>query len=244
MISISDTGVGIHDAPWQSCCFGPGSERSAHASRGTIHVPSDRAAVLYGWSDVGTPVVVLPGDGTPVSRQTGAMNRPGEALHQRPLKLPAVGAGAACPGSPQRSLPIARTGSKSAAPDYGFGPGPAYLSGQLGWYAGAPGQAVDVVVDPSYSGPLLIRVRRLDGTGTADLQPEDPPPAGLPGAAPPGTAGSDGVDVHVTGAPPAWTAWMGRLTLDSPGCYGMQVDGAGFTSDIVFRVQPGPIPPG
>ena len=44
--------------------------------------------------------------------------------------------------------------------------------------------------------------------------------------------------------PGLWSAWFGRLTVDRPGCYALQVDGTSFTSVIVFAVLPGPLPGG
>ena len=73
MIWFSETGDGLHDAAWQPCCYGPGSQRSSYGSRGTIHLPLPEVATLYDWADVGTPVVVLPGDGSPVARQEAAI---------------------------------------------------------------------------------------------------------------------------------------------------------------------------
>jgi hypothetical protein len=73
MIMFSVTGEGLHDAAWQPCCYGRGSDRSAYASTGTVHVPLDAEATLFGWADVGTPVIVAPGDGSPVPRQVAAL---------------------------------------------------------------------------------------------------------------------------------------------------------------------------
>jgi hypothetical protein len=39
-------------------------------------------------------------------------------------------------------------------------------------------------------------------------------------------------------------AWFGRLTTDSPGCFGLQMDGDVFTEFIVFSVKAGTPPPG
>jgi hypothetical protein len=59
--------------------------------------------------------------------------------------------------------------------------------------------------------------------------------------------------IHVTGgglylAPVAptsfWRAWIGMLSSDGPGCFGLQVDGDVFTEFIVFAVNPGNPPPG
>jgi hypothetical protein len=160
-----------------------------------------------------------------------------------PLRLPVVAAGASCPASPTVSL-------LGVAPDYGAGDFPVYLSGQSSWYAG--GQGAILMVASSYPGSLLIRGGRLDGTGTITLA-ED-------ASAGQGTAAKErlyGVEV-VPGQHPAagalelpavssttfWRGWFGSLSASAPGCFGLQVDGDGFTKFIVLTVQGGPAPPG
>jgi lipoprotein-anchoring transpeptidase ErfK/SrfK len=67
---FTDTGEGIHDASWEpASAFGPGSENGPYASHGCVHMPSDAQATLFAWVTVGTPVVVIPGDGTAVLDQ-------------------------------------------------------------------------------------------------------------------------------------------------------------------------------
>jgi hypothetical protein len=163
-------------------------------------------------------------------------------LHARALDLPAVQPGAPCPESPRAVVPAGATG---ASPTHALGTGPAYLSGQAVWYAGAPGQAAAVLVSTRYRGPILIRARSLDGEGTIAMVPDDLPASRRPaGMTEPGTTTADGVDVRV--GPPArpglWSDWPGRLTASAPGCDAVQVDGTGFTSVIVFAVQPEPHP--
>ena len=132
-----------------------------------------------------------------------------------------------------------------AIPAYAFGAGPAYLSGQIMWYTGPPGQAALVLIDGTYTGPILIRIRRVDGGGHVTLADLGiPPQHRLPTMLPPGTSTSDGVEVAVPPGTTGWSAWEGRLTADAAGCYALQVDGNSFTSVVVFAVQPGPIPPG
>ncbi|MFN2465221.1 MAG: L,D-transpeptidase family protein [Candidatus Dormibacteria bacterium] len=65
------TGEGLHDASWQpNYTYGPGSENNQNlASHGCIHLPGTTVDWLYDWAPVGTPVIVIPGDGTPASEQ-------------------------------------------------------------------------------------------------------------------------------------------------------------------------------
>jgi hypothetical protein len=170
------------------------------------------------------------------------VHQPALSLHDRPLRLPAVGQGAACPTSPQVRVPPGPGGYyQKAIPGYAFGSGPAYLSGQITWYAGEPGQTTDVLLDGTYTGPILVRIRRLDGGGAATFGNLDIPPTHRPpGALPPGTVTADGTEADVPTGTKGWSAWEGRLVLETPGCYGLQVDGSSFTSVVVFAVRSGP----
>lgn len=67
---FTNTGEGLHDAPWQTCCYGPGSENNEGlASHGCIHVPIDTEVWMFNWAPQGTPVIFYPGDGSPVQNQ-------------------------------------------------------------------------------------------------------------------------------------------------------------------------------
>ena len=62
------SGEAIHDSWWRSW-YGPGSNLSGHGSHGCIGVPYGPIDQLYPWGDVGTPVLVIPGDGSSVATQ-------------------------------------------------------------------------------------------------------------------------------------------------------------------------------
>lgn len=67
---FSTTGEGMHDASWQPPgTYGPGSQTGPYASHGCIHVPPAAESTLFSWVEIGTPVVVIPGDGSPLSAQ-------------------------------------------------------------------------------------------------------------------------------------------------------------------------------
>jgi hypothetical protein len=153
--------------------------------------------------------------------------------------LPGLTAG--CPTSPD-------TG-------FGFGAGPAYLSGQSSWYAG--GQAAILMVDPKYSGPLLVRTSQVGGDGTSQIKlaPEDLDPTALAGltdkerqhgvivvSAVQRTDG--GLELQAAPSSPLWRAWFGQLSTSGPGCFEVHVDGTAFAEGIVFAVHAGPAPPG
>jgi hypothetical protein len=149
------------------------------------------------------------------------------------------------------------TTSCPTSPDkgFGFGAGPAYLSGQSSWYSG--GQAAILMVDPKYSGPLLVRASQFGGDGTSQitLAAENLDPTALAGlvvkesqhgvtvvSAVQTTEG--GLELQAAPSSPLWRAWFGRLRTSGPGCFAIHVDGTAFTEVIVVAVLAGPAPPG
>lgn len=71
---FTNTGEGLHDADWQPCCWGPGSQYTGYASHGCIHVPYGSESFLFNWAPVGTPVIVYQGDGSPVANQVAQIS--------------------------------------------------------------------------------------------------------------------------------------------------------------------------
>src|SRR4029077_2322630 len=69
-------------------------------------------------------------------------------LQQRPMRPPGPAANKTCWASSSAGL-------QTLAPNYGAGDGHVYMSGKDSWYSG--GQAVPLMVDSRYSGPLLVR---------------------------------------------------------------------------------------
>jgi hypothetical protein len=67
---FTESGEGLHDAAWEpSSALGPGSQTGPFASHGCIHLAPAAEATLFGWLQIGTPVVVYPGDGSPLAVQ-------------------------------------------------------------------------------------------------------------------------------------------------------------------------------
>lgn len=67
---FTKNGEGLHDASWQPAgTYGPGSTDGPYASHGCIHVPLSAETVLFNWAQLGTPVVVYPGDGSALDAQ-------------------------------------------------------------------------------------------------------------------------------------------------------------------------------
>jgi hypothetical protein len=70
VVWFTETAEGFHDASWQpDSTLGPGSQNGPFASHGCVHVPLAAVTTLFQWAPIGTPVVVYPGDGSPVDNQ-------------------------------------------------------------------------------------------------------------------------------------------------------------------------------
>ena len=223
-------------------------DRNPKAPTSTFALPSDLAPGFYnlafkvdygGGNSLGGASVVQVG-----AASTGA--DPMAALSQRPLNLPVLTSTASCPASPMVNF-------GNTAPDYGFGGGPVYLSGQSGWYSG--GQAAILMVDATYAGPLLVRAFPLGGAGRSQITLADLPPTDMANIAAKESQHSvavvsavhtpeDGLELQADLASPSWRAWFGRLSTSGPGCFALQVDGAAFSEVIVVYVHGGPPPPG
>ena len=176
-------------------------------------------------------------------------------LQQRPMRPPNVapkGPSTLAPNETCTASSIADLGS--LAPNYGAGVGPAYLSGQDSWYSG--GQVTILMMDSKYSGPLLVRAFQLGGDGKSTVTladfPSPDPSTGLPvikqeprvAVVPALHTTGGGLYLGAVAPTSFWRAWYGLLSTDSPGCFGLQVDGDVFTEFIVFAVNPGNPPPG
>lgn len=153
---------------------------------------------------------------------------------ERPLRVPSIARGSACPTAPaDPEVDLTRFGFGGTA----WGPGPAYPGGldrgdgkpilryedpippTSGFYRSAWfGNKVLWMVDPRYSGPLLIRGRQLDGPSELRFETGRVPPRMLPIQPRPGPRGR-----------PSYTRVRG------PGCYAYQVDGLRFSYLIVFE---------
>jgi hypothetical protein len=70
-VFFTNTGESIHDAYWEPDSeLGPGSQYNPSTrSHGCIHVPYNDAQWMFNWAEVGMPVIVYPGDGSPVANQ-------------------------------------------------------------------------------------------------------------------------------------------------------------------------------
>ncbi|HEX9098786.1 MAG TPA: hypothetical protein VF956_04780 [Candidatus Dormibacteraeota bacterium] len=208
------------------------------------------AAGLAGCGQVGYPGALRPAHtqsyptepASPLPAGVDAMT----GLQQRPMRPPSLP-----PNEPCSASSITELGSQR--PNYGAGVGPAYMSGQDIWYSF--GQVTILMVDSKYSGPLLVRAFQLGGDGKSTVTladfPSPDPSTGLPvikqepRVAVVSALHTTGGGLYLGAVAPTsfWREWYGLLSTDSPGCFGLQVDGDVFTEFIVFEVNPGaPIP--
>jgi hypothetical protein len=158
------------------------------------------------------------------------------ALH-RPLHLPALGAGGACPVS--RAAP--QIGGQRYGISGAIGPGPVYpvLGGSAflmvsprpeEWGPGPwRGQKVLWFVHQRYRGPVLIRGRRLDGPQWMRFDRGSRPRAEIRIA--------PGETVTWTGQPPGSRGRPSYVRVRAAGCYAVQIDGTTFSHVVVFAID-------
>lgn len=171
-----------------------------------------------------------------------------KALEDRPLNLPVIGAGAACPIGPLLNSP----GATGLGPlSYGDGLGPVYAEGTGLRYATSWGTYIltGYVVRPPFAGLILIRARDLQ-TNQVVVFAHNPLNTDYYGAIPSGlVAGMDFVlehhvqrytelalqpqNMYTDGLYWPTIGVLQGFPSGSPGCIGFQVDGANFTEHFV-----------
>jgi len=182
---------------------------------------------------------------TPVPTLCGRACNPGHVAQQirRPMHLPTVASGAACPVSPRHTFP---GGAGFSGPFPALGNGPLQVAG-LARHGELPvsrdsrgrlNAKVIWVFGKGYGGPLLLRGDRVDGPGRLRFDHY------LGAAAYPGSGSGTGPHrqlLYVRGGlhAPETNALESEpdvLYVDGPGCYAVQADGVGFSQVLVFRV--------
>jgi hypothetical protein len=160
---------------------------------------------------------------------------------RRPLQLPRLAPGEPCPVTAVDSS-LDWSSTYGIAP--GVGQGPVYPVGLAsGVLRIAPakafrsrswgGQKVLWFALPTYTGPVLIRGARIDGTGTVRFG-QDPVPAKELLISGPQQAIPGGV------TPPKDARYRPSTTrVQGPGCYAFQIDGRTFSRTVVFRAVRG-----
>jgi hypothetical protein len=90
-------------------------------------------------------------------------------------------------------------------------------------------QNVTWIAAPSYTGPALVRGRQLNGDGTISFG------AGV-------VANATQLDLAAgtwttSSRAPGWRQWESITAVTKPGCYGLQIDGVGFSTVVVFEAR-------
>lgn len=157
---------------------------------------------------------------------------------RRPLHLPRLAAGAPCPVS-HVDARIAWRGINVFG-GQGIGRGPVYpglgaKSGLL-WATrdqqyGGPwsGDKVFWYVQPSYRGPVLVRGRRIDGSGMVGFNGGRLPASELHIAS--------GQTVSWHGQPSGSRGVPSAVRVLTPGCYAFQIDGTSYSRVVVFTAD-------
>jgi hypothetical protein len=180
-----------------------------------------------------------------------------DELRQRSLRPP--GHSSSCPASPTHEdlQPVLSTGlapgKPPVGPNYGYGDGPVYLSGQSDFYPGGFDLAI-WLVKPPYSGPLLIRGQQVNGPVRAAFS-RQMDEYGKPIGPTPGQSVSTQsdygmslplygeLDLPAGAQPPYWGAYFADTHFDTAGCYFIQVDGTTFSEVILLEVPDAARPP-
>lgn len=159
---------------------------------------------------------------------------------RRPLRLPRVGSGEKCPRT--HGSPGSRYAPDFSSETFALGDGPVYpmFTGPHAYQPDRPHRPVRLaelirkgdwyrvkvlwIGEPGQSGPVLVRGRQLDGAYPVRFGRGDPPGRELRLGAPGDT-------------PSGWVNWTSTVALRGPGCYGLQIDGAGFSDVVVVAVE-------
>jgi len=159
-----------------------------------------------------------------------------QRLASRPLRIVPLAAAAICPTTPMATI-APGTGTGFSHGEVGVqGDGPVYV-----WNARQVHLAADDltrdgygikevwVVDGSYQGPVLIRGQRIDSTG--DVRFRSNPETGIDDSLVLDDASPSLQRDPSTG----WRSVPSEVIVPSAGCYAFQIDGIGFTEQLVFE---------
>jgi hypothetical protein len=145
---------------------------------------------------------------------------------RRPLHLPSLGAGGACPVSPVAPAVTIAGPAVGSGPLYAAQPSPLVIAGFINsaWSGGR----VTWVAAARYTGPVLIRGGEVGGSGAVGFGEGHVPVDELQLL----TASTSS-----PGEPPGAREWNSFTRVRSPGCYAYQIDGSGFSEVIAFQAR-------
>jgi hypothetical protein len=207
---------------------------SGSAGQRNVSTPTAAGAPVSG-SATGTPA--------PRATATTTLIAPAKdwaGLEARPLLLPTVAAGVACPLTPARQgispdYPYAQgVGPVYTIATYGSGIVPFASAASLGDTSSGYGGFREVwEIQPTYTGEVLIRGARVDRPGALEFN------GGL-GQTKSSSTGLEPrlSELRIDGQPlssPSWPTWVTYTRIPEAGCYAYQVDGASFEEIIVFQ---------
>lgn len=212
-----------------------------------ISLSPTRAAIGGLFAGSPTPIVAVAPTATAIAIVTPASGgsdvpaKEWQALAARPLTLPTLAPGAACPAAQGRSVQAGFGAAIGAGPVYIVGMG---TDGVLHAVPPTPGvrdvrswgyQFALFIIAPPYDGPALARGQRLDdGSPLLFNGGIDQMKAGFTATTPTLLRGLRLEGGAAFGSP--WANWMSYLRMREPGCYGIQIDGATFSETIIFSV--------
>jgi hypothetical protein len=157
---------------------------------------------------------------------------------RRPLRLARLSVGSKCPAShvdsrvPWRRINIFGGSGVGRGPVYpGLGSSNGLLSATRDDQYGGPwfGTKVFWYVLPIYSGPVLIRGRRLDGSQLVRFNGGRLPSSEL--------RIDSGETVSWQGQPSGSRGVPSGVRIIAPGCYGFQIDGTSFSRIVTFTAD-------
>jgi hypothetical protein len=174
------------------------------------------AIILAGCSGQGS---ALPPPASPAATADAA------TLLARPLKVPTVRSGSACPVTPVTNRKVSVGDPRGHGPFYLGGPMP---KGHYPW-----NKTVWILVDGAH-GPVLFRGDRIDGTGSLMFSgsPADHADAGVTPESGGGISATFYERVIDPGSDDALYVYPATT-----GCYAIQVDGASFEDVIVITAD-------
>ena len=152
---------------------------------------------------------------------------------QQPLHLPKLAPGSSCPITIERRV----------TPIFGLalGKGPVYPVAPWShgtYYYGESGTGTEASIlkvlwigRPEYQGEVLIRGHQLDGPNDLFFRRELNSPINLELSLSQGNGGSN---------PGGWRGWPSDMIVYAPGCYAYQIDGAGFSEVVTFKLVNAP----
>ncbi|HEX8995880.1 MAG TPA: hypothetical protein VF812_07610 [Ktedonobacterales bacterium] len=204
--------------------------------------------LIIGWLRPATPTASpqVTGAVTIVNAVSGAAGSPDtspaqwNALRARPLILPVLAPGAACPAAQGRTVDAGFGAAIGDGPVYIVGMGTDGVLHATGPEPGSRGgaawgnQFAMFIVAPDYTGPVLARGEQIDGAHALLFNGGLDQLGGFSPATPTLLRQLRIEGGTNWGAP--WANWATYLRMQAPGCYAIQVDGATFSELIVFRV--------